>query len=63
MTRKDLGLYYRHAICNKNIPNHPTIIERHNGSKFHKMILELLDKQGIFIQWNVVWDVVSKSAK
>jgi DNA-directed RNA polymerase subunit RPC12/RpoP len=35
---------YKCAACKKDIPNHPTTIERHNGGKSHKRIVELLGK-------------------
>jgi hypothetical protein len=54
---------YKCAACKKDIPNHPTTIERHNGGKSHKRIIELLGKQGILAQWKIEWDVGSKSVK
>jgi hypothetical protein len=54
ITNKDLGPYYKCVACNKDIPNHLTTINRHNTNKFYRRTLELLDKQGILTQWNII---------
>jgi hypothetical protein len=63
MAQGDLIPYYKCAACKKDIPNHPIMIERYNGSKSHKRVVELLGKQRILVQWKVVWDVINKSVK